>query len=138
MRLGYIADDRLLSLVYSAADVYAIPSRHDNFPSSVLESLACGTPVVGFNVGGIPEMVPTGVAGVLVPPGDVAALGDAIAQILGQPTVQEEMAANCRRRAVEEYRLDMQARRFAKLYQRICRTGPSIQPDVSTEVSAWK
>ncbi|MGH7325978.1 MAG: glycosyltransferase family 4 protein, partial [Candidatus Rokuibacteriota bacterium] len=121
LQLGHITNDRLLSLVYSAADVCAIPSRHDNFPSAVLESLACGTPVVGFAVGGIPEMVRTGATGWLVPPGNVAAFRDAIAQLLEDRVARDEMAVKCRRRAVEEYRLETQAGRYVELYRRMCR-----------------
>ena len=55
--LGYVEDERLLALAYSAADRFIIPSVEDNLPNTVIESLACGTPVVGFNIGGIPDMV---------------------------------------------------------------------------------
>ena len=48
--LGYIKDKVDLSLIYSAVDTFVIPSIEDNFPNTILESLACGTPVVGFNI----------------------------------------------------------------------------------------
>jgi glycosyltransferase involved in cell wall biosynthesis len=55
--LGTISDDMQLALCYSAADVFLIPSIEDNLPNTVMESLACGTPVVAFTTGGIPDMV---------------------------------------------------------------------------------
>lgn len=55
--LGFIQNDELLSLVYSAADAFIFPSREDNAPLTVGESLLCGTPVISFNVGNIPEVV---------------------------------------------------------------------------------
>lgn len=55
--LGVISDDVQLALCYSAADVFLAPSLEDNLPNTVMESLACGTPVVAFTAGGIPEMV---------------------------------------------------------------------------------
>jgi len=55
--LGRLYDQTTLSLLYSAADVVLVPSMLDNYPNVILESLACGTPVVAFNVGGIPEMI---------------------------------------------------------------------------------
>lgn len=54
---GFIYDDRAMSLCYNAMDVFVVPSVADNLPSTVLESLASGTPVVGFKTGGIPEMI---------------------------------------------------------------------------------
>lgn len=55
--LGTISDDRKLAAYYSAADVFLTPSLEDNLPNTVMESLACGTPVVAFTTGGIPDMV---------------------------------------------------------------------------------
>ena len=118
--LGMIDDDRLLSLAYSAADVFVIPSLQDNLPNTVMESLACGTPVVGFDVGGIPDMVRPSVTGLLTPPKDAAALGAAIADLLHQPERLAEMSENCRRIAVEEYDMTMQGRRYQQLYDTVC------------------
>ncbi|HMK04312.1 MAG TPA: glycosyltransferase, partial [Ferruginibacter sp.] len=55
--MGYLKDEYSISLVYNAADVFVVPSLADNLPTTVLESLSCGTPVVGFNIGGIPDMI---------------------------------------------------------------------------------
>jgi glycosyltransferase involved in cell wall biosynthesis len=59
-RLGVINDERLMALVYSAADMTIIASREDNFPNVILESLCCGTPVIGTPAGGIPESIVNG------------------------------------------------------------------------------
>jgi glycosyltransferase involved in cell wall biosynthesis len=118
LHLGTISgNDRLLSLIYSAADLFVIPSLQDNLPNTVLESLACGTPVVGFNVGGIPDMVRPGVTGLLAPAQDVAALRAVIIELLQDPTERSEMSANCRRIAIEEYALEVQAHRYVELYE---------------------
>jgi len=55
--MGFLKDEFSTVLVYNAADVFVTPSLADNFPTTVLESQSCGTPVVGFNVGGIPDMI---------------------------------------------------------------------------------
>ncbi len=114
--LGSVGNDRLLSLVYSAADLFVIPSVQDNLPNTVLEAIACGTPVVGFDVGGIPDMVRPGITGELVPPGEVTQLGSTIARLLDDPTRRRALAASCRQVAVEEYALEVQAQRYAALY----------------------
>lgn len=55
--LGYQSDPTVIAMIYNAADIYVIPTLEDNLPNTVLESLACNTPVVAFNTGGIPDMV---------------------------------------------------------------------------------
>jgi len=117
LHLGHIRNSRLRSLVYNAADIFVIPSLQENFPLTALEALACGTPIVGSAVGGIPEIVRTGSTGVLVPARDVAALRDTIRSLLQDPARRAQMAADCRRIAVEEYALEGQVRRYLQLYQ---------------------
>ena len=119
LHLGHIDNERLLSLIYSSAEIFAVPSLEDNLPNCVLESMSCGTPVVGFKVGGISEMVRQGVTGLLVPPQDVKALRAAIAELLQDPAKLKEMTENCRRIATEEYSLQVQAQRYVDLYETI-------------------
>ena len=116
MHIGSVNNDRFLSMVYSAADLFAICSLQDNLPNTVVESIACGVPVVGFATGGIPDMVRNGVNGLTVPATDVDALAEVICQVLNNNALRAELGANARRIAVEEYALDMQARRYAELY----------------------
>jgi glycosyltransferase involved in cell wall biosynthesis len=116
MNTGFIDNDRILSWAYSAADLYVTPSLDDNLPNTVMESMSCGTPVIGFNVGGVPDMVRDGNTGFLAPKGDVGALRQAILRVLDNPPLGAELAANCRRIAVEEYDLRIQAQRYLELY----------------------
>lgn len=55
--LGYVSDERKLVSIYNSADVFLLPSLEDNLPNTIMEAMACGVPCVGFNVGGIPEMI---------------------------------------------------------------------------------
>lgn len=57
INFGGINDDEVLATIYSAADVFVLPSLEDNLPNTMLESMACGTPVIGFDIGGIPDVV---------------------------------------------------------------------------------
>jgi glycosyltransferase involved in cell wall biosynthesis len=117
LHLGRINNDRLLSAVYSAADVFVIPSLQESFGQTVTESLACGTPVVGFDTGGIPDMVRPGVTGYLAKVGNADALRLAIERVLENPTLRAEMSRNGREIAVREYSLQTQAIAYRDFYQ---------------------
>jgi glycosyltransferase involved in cell wall biosynthesis len=93
-----------------------MPSLQDNLPNTVLESMACGTPVVGFAVGGVPDMVRHEITGMLAPPGNIDALRSAMAALLLDGPRRTEMSRNCRHTAVEEYSIELQARRYGDLY----------------------
>ncbi len=123
VRLRAIDRDRWLSLAYSAADFSVVPSIQDNFTNTVLESLACGTPVVAFDAGGIPEMVRPGVTGFLAPAGRADALRDAAIAALNAPGQWARLREECRRVAVEEYAAGVQARRYAELYAELAGPG---------------
>jgi glycosyltransferase involved in cell wall biosynthesis len=122
--VGFIEGDRVLSWIYSAADIYVTPTLMDNLPNIVMESMSCGTPVIGFEVGGVPEMVHDGVSGFLVPKGDVAGLRQAILRVLNNPTLRAEMSENCRRIAVQVYDEKVQARRYLALYESVLGIDP--------------
>jgi glycosyltransferase involved in cell wall biosynthesis len=119
VHVGSVNNDRFLSMVYSAADLYAICSLQDNLPNTVLEAMACGVPTVGFAVGGIPDMVRNRVNGQTVAAADVGALAEAIADLLNSGDRCKEMGANARRIAFEEYSLELQARRYSELYAKL-------------------
>ena len=68
--MGYLKDKWSLVLVYNAADVFIAPSIADNLPTTIFESLSCGTPVVAFNTGGIPDLISHKKNGYLAKPGD--------------------------------------------------------------------
>jgi glycosyltransferase involved in cell wall biosynthesis len=115
--LGRIKDDRVLSLAYSAADVYVIASLQESFGQTVTEAMACGTPVAAFASGGIVDMVRPSVTGDLAPTGDVPALREAVKNLLNDPARRAMMAENCRRVVLEEYSLKVQAKAYLALYE---------------------
>lgn len=119
VHLGAVEQDRLLSMIYSAADLFVVPSMEDNLPCTALEALACGTPILGSHIGGIPDMVRPGKTGWLAPAGNAKAWREAIQGVLDHPQQLEAMARSCRRVAEEEYGLELQARRYLPLYQRL-------------------
>jgi glycosyltransferase involved in cell wall biosynthesis len=115
--IDYVRDDLTLSLIYSAADVFVVPSREDNLPNTALEALSCGLPTVAFEAGGTSDIVRDGATGTLVPVGDVLALQSAIGSLLNDPERRGRMAVESRRIAIQEYKLDIQARRYVALYE---------------------
>lgn len=128
--LRKIKDDRVLSLAYSAADVYVIASLQESFGQTVTESMACGTPVAGFASGGIVDMVRPGLTGELAPTRDVPALREAVKKLLSDPGRRAAMADNCRRVAVQEYSLEVQAAAYRTLYETlVARARPTPSPE---------
>jgi glycosyltransferase involved in cell wall biosynthesis len=113
--LGRISDDHILGAVYSAADVMVVPSRQDNLPNTAMESQACGTPVVAFDVGGISDIVEDGVTGRLVTPFDVGGLARAIAGVLNSRT-GSELGAKAARRMVEQFSPQRVASMYAEVF----------------------
>jgi glycosyltransferase involved in cell wall biosynthesis len=120
-----MTDDRSPSIVYSAADVFVLPLLADNLPNIMLEALACGTPVVAFATGGIPDGVRPGVTGLLAKTGDSAELRAAILEILGNDPKRAEMLANCRRMPLAEYDSSVQASRYVEVYTEMLTRGAS-------------
>jgi glycosyltransferase involved in cell wall biosynthesis len=117
--LGHLFDDRILSMVYSAADLFITPSLQDNFPNVALESIACGTPVVGFHVCGIPEIVRNDETGVTVPVGDVEAMREATETLLKDDAARGELSQRCRAVAVKEFSNTLQGERHLQLYRQL-------------------
>ena len=130
VHLGGFTEDRMVALAHSLADVFVIPSRQDNLPNTVLEAMACGTPVVGFKTGGIPEMVRDGVNGLLAEAGDVADLADALATLLADEPRRAAMARAARDLAEREYTRARQGERYLRLYESVLERQSRRTPDV--------
>lgn len=114
--LGEVESEEEMSLIYSAADVFVVPSTEDNFPNTVLESLACGTPVVGFDIGGVNEQIEYEKNGILCPKIEPFALKTAIIELLQQHEFDRtEISAE----AHQKYALNVQAERMKAVYDSI-------------------
>ena len=119
VEVGYVGSDPLKSFVYSAADLFVFPSRADNAPLVVLESLACGTPVATFAVGGLPEMVRSGETGTVAPPEDVAALTADLVSLIEHPHRLAAMRARCRSVVESDHAAAVAASRHIELYEKL-------------------
>lgn len=97
-------------------DVFVLPSLYEGFGIAIVEAMAAGRPVVATVVGGIPEVVVPGETGLLVPPGDPGALGDAIAQLVNHPEPARLMGARGRERARDRFSIESAVTRHEDLY----------------------
>ena len=112
-----VSDRARMADLFRAADIYAHPARQDTFPTTVLEALACGTPVVATAVGGIPEQVDEGRTGYLVPPGDVALMREKLTRLLGDEALLERMAARAAQEASERFDAVKQAKAYLEWFR---------------------
>ncbi len=119
LNLGFVSSDRLKSVAYSAADLFIFPTRADNLPLVLQESMACGTPMVSFKVGGVPDLVRPGITGYLAQAEDVEDFSQGIIQLLEDDNLREKMSKNCREITLKEYSLELQAQRYIELYTQI-------------------
>ena len=117
--LGYVTSDRFKSVAYSAADLFIFPTRADNLPLVLQESMACGTPMVSFAVGGVPDLVRPNITGYLASAEDTEDLKEGIIGLLADSNLREKMSQNCRAIAIEEYSLAIQAQKYINLYRQI-------------------
>lgn len=114
--LGPVSGDPFLAQVYNAADVLIHPAHADNQPLVVLESLACGRPVVALPSGGVPEMVVEGETGWLARDQSPQALADAITRAIATRGQWPDYSQRCRARAERDFDLESRARRYEELF----------------------
>ncbi|HEU0304874.1 MAG TPA: glycosyltransferase [Gaiellaceae bacterium] len=100
-------------------DVFVLSSRFEGLPLVVLEAMLAGLPVVAADVGSVSEAVVDGSTGLLVPPGDPAALARALAELLADPARRREMGETGRRRALESFRVEDMGARYDALYDEV-------------------
>ena len=115
--LGHLHDAVSLRLAYSAADVMVVPSRLDNLPNTATEAMACGTPVVAFRTGGLPEIVNDGVSGRLAEAFEPDDLAQCIAAVVANPEQQRAMAEQARQQAERLWNPKRIACLYAAVYE---------------------
>jgi glycosyltransferase involved in cell wall biosynthesis len=117
IEIGYVNQDYFKAIAYSASDLFIFPTRADNLPLTLQECLACGLPMVSFNIGGVPDLVRHGITGYLAKPENVEDFTKGIIELLEDNQLREKMSQNCRQIAVEEYSLELQAQRYIEVYK---------------------
>jgi len=121
-RIGLLYDEISMANCYGAVDLFVCPSVEDNLPNTILESYACGVPVVAFDTGGISDIIDHKVNGYLAQPLDPGDLSTGILWVLGDKERYRMLSNNARNKAVREYALDIQAQRYRTLLEGISKS----------------
>jgi len=117
--LGRLHDDVTLRVLYSATDVMIVPSLQENLSNAIMESLACATPVVGFEVGGNSDLIEHQVNGYLAQPFDVGGLAKGIEWVLNAENYTQ-LCANAREKVVTTFDSQSVAKQYIAFYKKIC------------------
>lgn len=126
--LGFVNNQSEMSRIYSSADIFVTPTLADNLPCVLIESIACGTPCLGFNIGGVPEVIRPGLTGWIVSDISVASLTEAIQGILVNNDNAKRLRTTCRDIAEKEYSSDLQVERYKLLFFDLLSKSPGISP----------
>lgn len=119
--LGYFHDESSLNLLYCAADIFVAPSMQENLPNSIMEAMACGTPCVAFDVGGISDLIDHKVNGFLAKPYEPSSLAEGITWVL-KGEVDLPLLSKAARIKVElEFSAENCAKNYLKLYHEVAR-----------------
>jgi glycosyltransferase involved in cell wall biosynthesis len=106
-----------------AFDVFALSSRNEGLPISLLEAMAAGVPCVATSVGGVPEVIDNGNEGLLVPAGDAAALADALSTLLHTPDLRDVISGRAAQTA-RRFDITDAARRTEAVYRDVLQASP--------------
>lgn len=101
---------------YQKSLLYVLPSYSEGLPTTILEAMACGLPVVATNVGGIPDLIENGINGFLFPPRSPNILADKVCVIMQNQSLREEMGRNGRQKVENQFTWTHVANRFVQIY----------------------
>ncbi len=117
-------DQQTLPYYYSAADVVVVPSHYESFGMVALEAMACGTPVVASQVGGLGFLIRDGVTGYVIPDGEPELLGNRLMELILDPQLREKMGRQASQLA-QEYSWERIAAEIANLYEEVLHPQPA-------------
>ena len=116
--LGYVNDPKRIVEVYNSADVFVLPSLEDNLPNTIMEAMACGVPCVGFDVGGIPEMIAHRETGYVARFCDAADLAAGLHWVLNEADYSS-LSEACLQKVYSNYSQQSVALKYANIYQNL-------------------
>jgi len=115
----WTANNEELAWYYNAADIFLFSSTEENFPNTVIESMACGTPAVGFAIGGVPDIIEDNVNGLLVKEVDSKQMSEQIERIFSDRDLLLEMGKKGLEKCKKKYNIETQTRKYIDLYKKI-------------------
>jgi glycosyltransferase involved in cell wall biosynthesis len=118
IHIGHVNDDEKLSYLYSASDIFILPSLEDNLPNTILEALACGTPIIAFDTGGAKDIINDS-NGKIVPKGDIKKLSEEIYNLICDKELREKKGKTGAKLIQNNYSLKHQANAYLKLFHEI-------------------
>lgn len=118
--LSYIRSEADLVSMYSAVDLFVTPSLQDNLPNTIMEAMACGVPCVGFNVGGIPEMIDHCQNGYIAAYKDAGGLAEGIHWVLSNPDYGQ-LCQSAVKKVEGSYSEGIVAMQYISIYNHICK-----------------
>jgi glycosyltransferase involved in cell wall biosynthesis len=113
--LGSLPRDSLIKLIRKS-ELVVVPSYNENCPYAVLESMACGTPVVASNVGGIPEIITNGDDGLLVEPGNPDMLAKTIVRLLSDTSLKKILGQRAKSKIANKFSWQANISKYLKCY----------------------
>ena len=125
--IPYVHEPAQLARLYAALDLLLYPTLADNHPLVCIESLCCGTPIVGFATGGVPEIVRDGLDGLLVPTREGTALIKAATTLLQDADLRKKMGKEAAASAAQRFNLTLFAQRYEKAYEEALRMPRSVE-----------
>ena len=123
-RVAFLGKQDRFEELLAAADVFLLPSEQESFGLAALEALSCGIPVVGSDIGGIPELVTHGETGFLAPLGDTRAMAGHVLTLVQDPAHWATFSRRARERVLERFQLGPAIDRYEALYRRLAAGAP--------------
>ena len=120
--LGHVADTPAF---LRSLDAFVLPSFSEAHPNALSEAMACGLPCIGSRVGGMPEILNQGQAGILFDSDDENALTDALKSLIGDPALRQRLGQAALKRTCEKYSMDVMLDNYRSLYRRLSGMTPS-------------
>jgi glycosyltransferase involved in cell wall biosynthesis len=117
--LGTVMDEEVLADAYRAADVFAVPTLADVLTQTAPESIACGTPCIAFDRGGVTDVVRHMQTGYSVRFGNIDSFAEGLRTLLGDDELLARLGRRCREVAEQEFSVDVQVQRYAGLYEEL-------------------
>ncbi len=116
-QLGQLKTENEIISAYNSADIFVAPSLEDNLPNTIMESMACGTPVVAFNIGGIPDMIDDGQNGILTKLKSSENLANGIRIVLSDEDLLKKFSLSSREKVVRVFNQKVIAEKYFETYK---------------------